>query len=432
MHPPATAPVRRLGRLAPVLLLAAVTAVAVVGLTLRSGGVTLGTPLPPLSAGWDPKATAWALLAALLLAGAVALGPRLLAVRSPAAFAVALLVVSLVVRLGVGAVREGPSGWHAVFDTSFESGNEYLPALSALHDGLRLFLDRFAELVPALPVHAAGHPPGLLTLMDLLGVDSPEGLAALVIGVGVLAAPLTYALGRALLDDRRARMAALLWALSPMAVLYTVTSADALYATVGTVAALGLVGRGRLAPVAGAAGLAVASFFGWALLGSGAWAVIVALRRDGLRRAAALCVACAAAIVCFYAALYALTGYDPVGALRATGQVYRYSVASIRPYAYWVLGSPAAFVIALGPPIAWYLARSAAAARTAGLALAAVIVVASVAGFTKAETERIWLFMVPLACVAAAEVLPERRLRIVLALLAVQTLATELLLGTVW
>jgi hypothetical protein len=32
--------------------------------------------------------------------------------------------------------------------------------------------------------------------------------------------------------------------------------------------------------------------------------------------------------------------------------------------------------------------------------------VAAVLGFTKAETERVYLFLVPLACVAAAAVLP--------------------------
>jgi hypothetical protein len=55
-----------------------------------------------------------------------------------------------------------------------------------------------------------------------------------------------------------------------------------------------------------------------------------------------------------------------------------------------------------------------------------------VLGFTKAETERIYLFLVPLACVAAATALPERYLTPVLAALAVQALASELLLFTVW
>jgi hypothetical protein len=39
---------------------------------------------------------------------------------------------------------------------------------------------------------------------------------------------------------------------------------------------------------------------------------------------------------------------------------------------------------------------------------------------------------VPLACVAAAAVLPPKRVPLVLGLLAAQTLAVELLFGTVW
>ena len=46
------------------------------------------------------------------------------------------------------------------------------------------------------------------------------------------------------------------------------------------------------------------------------------------------------------------------------------------------------------------------------------MVVSAVLGLTKAETERIWLPFVPLACVAAAAVLPARGLKPVLWLLA--------------
>jgi hypothetical protein len=51
-------------------------------------------------------------------------------------------------------------------------------------------------------------------------------------------------------------------------------------------------------------------------------------------------------------------------------------------------------------------------------------------GFTKAETERIWLFLAPFVCLAAASVpLP---LRPVLAALALQALVYEFVFDTVW
>jgi hypothetical protein len=55
-----------------------------------------------------------------------------------------------------------------------------------------------------------------------------------------------------------------------------------------------------------------------------------------------------------------------------------------------------------------------------------------VLGLTKAETERIWLPFVPLACIAASAAAPAARLRPMLAALAVQGLAVELLFFTVW
>ncbi|HEX2087575.1 MAG TPA: hypothetical protein VHF89_17960, partial [Solirubrobacteraceae bacterium] len=65
-------------------------------------------------------------------------------------------------------------------------------------------------------------------------------------------------------------------------------------------------------------------------------------------------------------------------------------------------------------------------------AAALVVVASALGGFTKAETERIWLFLVPLVCLAAAAVLPRARLVAVLAALLAQALAVELLFGTVW
>jgi methylthioxylose transferase len=404
-------------------MLAFVVATFAVGLLLRASGEPLGTPLPPLLFDVDPEATAgYAFLAAALLAGGVALSPRLRALP-PRSFAGAILVLALVVRLAVGAARSGPAGWDAPFDESFEAKNEYLAALPALRHGASWFLDRFAELVPALPAHAAGHPPGLLLTLHWLGLDTPEGASALLIGVAVLAVPLTYVLARRLLDEDRARVAGLLAAFAPATTLYGVTSADAAFATIGVATAILLLAR----PIAGAAALAFASFFSYALLAIGAWAVLIR-GRDGWRLAGT----CAVAVVAFYAGLYAVTGFELPSAVEATEEVYGNSVARRRPYEYWLFGSPAAFLAFLGLPIAWYATKAAAARWPAAVALAAVIVISTVAGFTKAETERIWLMYVPLACVAAAAMIPPRRVTLVLGALALQTVVVEVAFGTVW
>jgi hypothetical protein len=393
-------------------------------------GEPIGVPDWPLVGHWAPQAHPLLALSIACFAAAVTVAPRLLALPVPA-FAVATLVLTLVLRLVLAAGSGGTEQWSHVFDAaSFEGPNEYLPALGALDFGAGFFIDRFAELVPALPVHAAGHPPGLLLVLHALGIDSPGGMAALCIGAGALSAPLSYLCARQVLDERSARVAALLLAMAPGALLFGATSADAVYLTLGLLAAWLLAKRSPWAHAGGAVALAAASFFAWSLLAVGAWAAVLTLRRDGLRRALALSALCAVTLLAFYALLHAATGFDPIGTLRSTEEVYRRGIASTRPYWFWLFGSPVAFLVVLGLPLSWLALRALARGDARAVAIFTVIAVAAVLGFTKAETERIWLFLAPFVCVAAA--VERAPLRPLLAALAVQALLYELAFDTVW
>lgn len=408
------------------------------GVTVRVSGSRLGTATPPFVAGWSPRvdpllAVTLAVLALAPPAAARLLSPRL----PPAAFAAAAFALASTAGLALNVARTGVSGWSAIFDLgpggSWEAPNEYLPGLSSLGYGVWFYLDRFAELVPSQPVNVAGHPPGPLLLVHALGIDGAGGLAALCIGVGAAAAPLTYALARTLgRPEPVARVAALLLALSPIVLLDATTSFDAVYMTAGALAAGALVARRAAPQAAGAVLAAGAAFLSWALLGVAAWAVLVVLRRDGARRAALLAGGCALALVALNGALALAYGYDAIGTLRATEAVYRNSAAMFRPYAYWLLGSPTAWGVMLGLPLAAAAIRAAVRRDPAAVALAAVIAIAAVGGFTKAETERIWLIFVPAACVAAAPVVGPGRLRAVLVALVVQALVTQVLFETLW
>jgi hypothetical protein len=419
----------------PVLAGAVAAATVAVGLGLRADGTDIGAPLPPFVLRWSPAVHPAAAIAVLVAAFAVAVAPSLLAwPRRPVGFAAAAGGLGLAVTLSIAAARSGTAGWYEVFDygRSFEAKNEYLPALPAFGYGTRFFLDHFAELVPSLPVHAAGHPPGLLLVMHALGITTARQLAALcILATGALT-PLTYAAARLRLPEGRARIAALLTAFSPAAALFGISSADALYAALGLAAAAGLLARGALARLAGAVALALASFFSWALVAVGAYAALITVRTRGARAALALGAACALALAAFYAALYAFAGFDPLGAIRATHDVYQAGIASTRPYGFWLFGSPVAFGVVIGLPIAYYALRALAAAEAGAVALTAIIAISAVAGLTKAETERIWLFLMPLACLAAATTLPIPRVRFVLVALAFQALGTEVLFATVW
>jgi hypothetical protein len=211
-----------------------------------------------------------------------------------------------------------------------------------------------------------------------------------------------------------------------------VTSVDYAFAALGTATACLLVRPGGRAQLTGAALAAVGSFFSWLLLAIPAWAVLVTAFRDGRRAGLKLAAQCAALTVAFTAALNFTLGYDPIATLRATGVIYRVGIAGSRPYAYWVFGSPVAWALMLGAPIAWLAIRATARFEPAAAALAITVLAASVLPFTKGETERIWLPFVPLACAAAAAVVPQGALRRILISLVTQAVAVQLLFDTVW
>lgn len=443
----------------------AVVTVAV-GLRLRLHDGKLGTVSAPFVSGWLPAIDPVGAIVAVLACFAVVLAGRFLvdAPLHPAAVAAALFALTLGAGLALNVARQGTSGWTEIFDllggtSQSHAINEYLPGLPTLKDGVRNYLDRFAEVVPSQSVNIAGHPPGPLLLAHAVGADTAGGLARLVILIGSLCAPLTYRLAWTLSgDERTGRVAGLLCVASPLTLLFGVTSFDYAFAAFATLAACGLVARSWRWQAVGLVALAWASLMSWALLAVGAWAAIVVLQRDGLRRAVILAALCGLAVGALQGFLAAAYGYDPIGTLRATEQVYRDSLATVRPYWFWVFGSPVAWGLMLGPLIVAAVLRGAAAGSHAAIAITAVVMIAAIGGFSKAETERIWLFMVPLACAAAAPHLgrlwvarrgasaqrqdgPGRDgagcvaagpLTVVLALLLLQAFVFQLLMNTVW
>ena len=439
-------------------VLAAVT--VAVGLIGRLGYGRFGTVTAPFVAGWLPDADPLGVVVAVLGCAAVVLGGRAIvtAPLRPPVVALCLFALSLVAGLALNMARDGIAGWTEIFDLTGgtaqgHSINEYLPGLPTLDDGVRNYLDRFAEVVPSQSVNVAGHPPGPLLLAKATGATTAGGLAALVILIGSCCAPLAYRLAWTLSgEERTARVAGVLCLASPLVLLFGVTSFDFAYAAFGALAACGLVARRRRWQAFGLVAFAVASFMSWALLAIGAWTVLVVWQRDGFRRAVLIGLACGVAVAAFQGALAAAYGYDPIGTLRATEQVYRDSLARVRPYWFWLFGSPVAWGLMLGPAIAAAMLRGAQSRSTAGVAIVAVIVIASIGGFTKAETERIWLSFVPLACVAAAPfvaglrerspagplgsgsagAVDTRRLTVVLVALVAQALVVQLLFNTVW
>jgi len=422
------------GRLPAACAAIAVLTIAL-GLGVHANGADLGAPLPPFLWRASPAISLWAVPAALLVFTAAWAAVRLTDPAVPVGrFAFGTFVAAIGLRLVLAAARHGPSDWAGVFvvGPAGEGRKEYLPALNALDGGVPNLLDHFDRIAPTLPVHPSAHPPGLLLAIHWLGIGTPGALAALVIVMGALSAPLVYALARRLATETQARVATLLYVLAPGTLIYGATSADALFATAALIAAFLLTGERITTRAIGAVALALASFFSYALLAAGAWAVLVRWRRHGRRDALVTATLCALAVVAFYVALALFTGFDLPAVLQNADAAYRRGIASRRPYEFWLFGSPVAFAVSMGIPLAWLWLRSAGRREATALALLAVVVVAAVAGFSKAETERIWLFLVPFACVAAAMELPRARLSTVTLALAAQALVVELVFFTIW
>jgi methylthioxylose transferase len=422
--------------LVPLLVCGGALLTLAVGLVAKAAGVDWGAPAQPLVVFLRPALSTWALPAALVLAVALYAAARLLRAGravGPLGFAAATFALTLVTRLALNVFRGGPGALDQPFvvGRAGEGRTEFLPALPFLEGGVGHFLSHFPELTARFPIQAQGHPPGLLLTMHYLGIDTAPGLAALTIVVGAVAGPLLYLLGREVASEAEARAAALLFVFVPTSLLYGATSADALFATLGVLAAVGLLARRPANQALGGAGLAVATFFSYALLAVGAWAALVRWRREGIGSALRMAAVSAVVLVALFLVLDLTTGFSLIDAIRATDSRYREGIARLRPYAFWFFGSPAAFILMLGP-IAWFAARSLAAKEATAIALALVIAISVVAGYTKAETERIWLFLVPFACLAAARSISAKRLLPVLVGATAQAALIEIFLFTKW
>ena len=217
--------------------------------------------------------------------------------------------------------------------------------------------------------------------------------------------------------------------------MFGVTTADAVYCTLGLLAAWPLARPSRRARLLGAVLLVVASLFAWSLLAVGAWAAILAWRRHGLRSAIELSVICGVVLRRAARRLQRAHGLRPDrhGARDGGGLPARRRLG--------------AAVLVLAARLPGRVPARARACRSRGSALRelargtpeavaifSVLAISAVMGFTKAETERIWLFFAPFVCLAAARALA-RRPELVLpvaAALAAQALLHELLSDTVW
>jgi hypothetical protein len=395
---------------------------------------------------WDPRwPSGWAVaslaVALAAAAGVVALFWSQARPRVRVAGSAGLL---LVLALAVAAMDGGPAAWRAplAFTGEYPHGVGQVGEIAS-------FLRHFPERLASLPSHATGHPAGVMVLYALLARiwSGLDGAALGTVAIGCLGVLPVWGLARDELGEEGGRWALALWVLSPMTVLYTATSADAVFAVALAGAALaahrGLVRRSWAWTVTGGVLLWVGSMLTYA---AALLLVFLLVRAAGRLRAEpgwvlGWAAATAATVLGLAGLLWLATGYDPVAAVRATHSAYQAAPGSAgRPYLPWLVGDPIAFGGMLGIPLfAALLARGVAVVHDRAwtsfdAAMLACLLAASSWGFSRGEVERIFLFLVPLALVPAVRQLRgwQARLPAVAALLVAQTLAVQTLFYTRW
>lgn len=377
---------------------AALFATAVIwGRRLQAGGADLLLGAVPLFGRWHIRLTAWAIPAALVALVATVAGPaavrRLrwgqLLVATAAATVAWALVLALV---------DGPGG---VTDPLFGRG-QYMPFLPRITDVGHL-VRTYVERLPAYPVHVRGHPPGMLLVLVALrgaglgGAGWAAGLTIAAYAGGVVALLITV---RLLAGERPARLAAPFIAFAPAAI-FVATTGDAFFAGVALVGVALFTASterrdrvGDLLAASAGVTLGAALFLSYGLVLVAVPVVVIAVLRQRRRPFLIAAAGVAAIMAAFLAA-----GFWWVDGLRATGEQYRLSIAKTRPYGYFLLADLAVFGVIVGPATIASLARLGRRAgprwRVVPVIGLTMLVLADLSGLSKAEVERIWLFLVP-------------------------------------
>ena len=358
----------------------------------------------PLVGLYDPSTT-WLLVPPLLLgAAAIAWAPSLaerlsfrgvLFAAGTAGFAWVFLL----------AMSDGPDRVISPLVTRYEYLHDVPFAVTQQH-----FLGTFTALAAGYDFHVHAHPPLLLMIfmgMHQIGLVGGWPAAVLVIAVGALAAPAAVVATRALAGEALARAAAPFLVFAPAAV-WIGTTPDAFYMGLAAIGvALFAVAASRppdhwagAGALAGGLVLGASLFTTYGIVPLGLIVLAVAVYR---RAWWALGIA-AAGVVAVFLAFYS-RGFSWFDGLRTARDLQLAGVFEHRPYLEFLVASPAAFALALGPVVGVGLARLRRGGGwiLCGAALAGLLF-ADLSGYARGETERVWLPFAPWLLLAAGAV----------------------------
>jgi hypothetical protein len=417
-----------------------VCAAAIIIARILTAG-TWRTELSPLYAVINPRFSPWGLVAVLLFAGLLICLNRVLK-SPPRPFVVFATLYGAALAMALSALWGGPA------NIPPRAVGIFLKDLEILGSP-REFLPAFHHLITQISNHGHVRPPGIFVLLwvivKLVG-KNPYAVEAILMLLAAAAAVPIYALARRFLSREASALAVMLYLLSGNFATHGV-SYDGVFATVGAaVIYLFIIVAQRggwrdtiWAGVALAAGIVLSVTLAY-LPVLGAFLLITYGLKE--RRPAGLVIRAVVVLAIpavFFLALYLATGYDVAANFR---EAYRWAQTQAsggmnvfklffgrelpagyplpgfrRSYFLWVPGNLFALFFMAGVPTAvlylWWaggLLRRAARAKPFNAAFGAALVALlffNLTGVTLGETERIWLYILPVITIPAALKLTE-------------------------
>ena len=405
----------------------------------------------PTSGRFLPAAACGAALAGLLALVGAATTDR----RRARAAVVAAIPLGFAFQLGLLALEPDGALRTLVQRTMSRTVTSYYTvAVSPLAQDARAFLARHDELLaemPRLGKHASTHPPGPVLFyrgllgffdahpqlaqwtIDAAGLSDPErragaratalaGPLLILLACALTAWPVAALARAAGLDEAGAARAAVLWTLLPGPVLMAPQFDQALALPVTLAgAALALAVRAptprprvawSIACGAAAASAAVLSNGAIVFVALATGAALAATWTRDRARPALQSLAVAALAAAALLGLILLLGHHPLRSALVALALHREAFTAPRGYALWLLFNPLDLALFLGVPVAvLFGARLREALRSrppdaAGrftLAVAAGLTLLLLSGTVRGEVGRIWIPLMPLLLIPAAQ-----------------------------
>lgn len=371
---------------------------------------------------------------------------------------IGLFAFSIAFACGIAMIRGGLYGIEQAYA---RSAYEYTGDIGKTRSIQALFA-QYLEIHEHLSMHAKVHPPGPIALLWLFSMflltSSPLPLSLATVVFSSLAIFPLYGWTKRVTDGRTALVACLCYCLIPSVVLFTATSADALFTpfTLGTLYCFERAIRTRSARFAllAGAGYGAMMLLKFSLIGVGAYFGLVGLwlmRRPETRwnvaQTAALMIAAVGAVL---GAVYWWSGYDIYAnflVAKAQFDLDQKHLDELAPrlaawtYRFW---NPACWFYFGGIPLAllflWELFRGGAERRAPWIVFALALFALNLLYIARGEGERSALYMIPFILMPAASQLvrlndksgDQGPLLLTLAFLAYQTWFTETFFYTYW